>query len=136
MDRVDLKQYTNFVDGVTSDASKVHNALINRLDNIDHTSDVHVSRLLTASIGLSGEVGEFNDIVKKVVFQEKELNDEVLIHLKKELGDVFWYAAQACLALNADPYDIINQNKQKLESRYKAGKFDAHSSENRKSGDI
>ena len=42
------------------------------IDIIDEQG-VEPTRLLTASIGLSGEVGEFNDIVKKCFFQGKEM---------------------------------------------------------------
>lgn len=40
--------------------------------------------IFNACLGLSGEVGEFNDMIKKWVFHEKELDME---HAKKEMGD-------------------------------------------------
>ena len=87
------------------------------------------------SIGLSGEVGDFNDIVKKCFFQGKEIDEDVVNHLKSELGDVMWYIAQACIALDITMDDVIETNIEKLESRYPGG-FDAYLSNNRKEGDI
>lgn len=46
--------------------------------------------ILNAYRGLSGEVGEFNDMIKKWIFHEKDLDEE---HLKKECGDIMWYIA-------------------------------------------
>ena len=46
---------------------------------------VEPSRLLTAWIGLSGEVGEFNDIVKKCIFQGKEMDEDTVTNLKRNL---------------------------------------------------
>ena len=96
---------------------------------------VNPARLLTAGIGMAGEVGEFNEIIKKCLFQGKEVDKDRIIHLQKELGDIMWYVAQACLALNTSIEKIIDMNTAKLEDRYPGG-FDAFRSENRKEGDI
>ena len=90
-----------------------------------------VPRLSTASIGLSGEIGEFNDIVKKIFFQGKEYDDENKDKLESELGDIMWYWAQACMALKLDPYTVLEKNIKKLESRYPGGKFSVEKSEKR-----
>ena len=97
--------------------------------------EVNPARLLTAGIGMSGEVGEFNEIIKKCLFQGKEMDENRIAHLRLELSDVMWYVAQACLALNTNIEEIIEMNTVKLESRYPGG-FDAFRSENRKEGDI
>ena len=47
-----------------------------------------IGGLLNGCLGLSGECGEFCDIVKKAIFHEKFFDEE---HAKKELGDVLWY---------------------------------------------
>ena len=39
-------------------------------------------RLLTAAVGMSAEAGEFTEIVKKIVFQGKPVNEDNLFHLK------------------------------------------------------
>ena len=92
--------------------------------------------LLTASIGLSSEGGEFSEIVKKCLFQGKPLNDETVFHLKRELGDIMWYWSNACRSLGIDPNDVLEENVKKLESRYPGGKFDILYSENRKQGGL
>ena len=59
---IDLKKYSNFVDAVTSTTSKNVKEFKRRVDHLDASQDVNVPRLLTASIGISGEVGEFNEL--------------------------------------------------------------------------
>jgi NTP pyrophosphatase (non-canonical NTP hydrolase) len=92
--------------------------------------------LMTGAIGISAEGGEFAEIVKKVVFQGKPMNDETVFHCKRELGDIMWYWINACRALGLDPNDVIAENVKKLEARYPGGSFDAFYSENRKDGDL
>ena len=129
-----LEDYVSFVDEVTSDQSKDLVEMVQALEILEE-QEVNPARLLTAGIGMSGEVGEFNEIIKKCLFQGKAMDEERIIHLRKELGDVMWYIAQACLALDTNIEEIINMNTVKLESRYPGG-FDAFRSENRKEGDI
>ena len=129
-----LKDYVSFVDEVTSDQSKNLPDMIEALEILNEQG-VEPSRLLTAGIGMAGECGEFNEIIKKCLFQGKEMDIDKIKHLRSELGDVMWYIAQACLALNTNIEEIIDMNTVKLESRYPGG-FDAFRSENRKEGDI
>ena len=63
------------------------------------------------------------------------MDEDALYHMKRELGDVMWYIAQACIALDITMDDVIETNIEKLESRYPGG-FDAYLSNNRKEGDI
>jgi len=91
--------------------------------------------LLTASVGLASESGEFSEIVKKIVFQGKEYNDDVRYHMLRELGDICWYLANAANALGADLEEIVKMNVEKLEARYPNG-FEVARSENRAKGDI
>ena len=53
-----------------------------------------------------------------------------------ELGDVMWYVAQACMALDVSFDDVVERNVEKLKARYPGGEFDVHYSENRREGDI
>ena len=129
-----LEQYVRFVDTVSSNPTKDTNNMIDCI-GIMEEQGVNVSRLLTASIGLSGEVGEFNDIVKKVLFQGKEVDENTVRHLRSELGDICWYMAQACMALNTSFEEVIDMNIAKLSDRYPGG-FDALRSASRKEGDI
>lgn len=131
---MELDDYQKFVTSVTSIESKSLHNLEGRLMELDNK--VNISTLLTAGIGLSSEGGEFNEIIKKCVFQGKPLDDDTVFHLKRELGDIMWYWVNACTALDLDPNDVIKENVFKLESRYPGGEFDAYFSENRKEGDL
>ena len=126
-------KYTRFVNTVTSVASKDSDAFIYRLQELG--GDVAIQRLLTASVGISAESGEFMEIVKKMIFQGKPCNEDNLEHLKIELGDIMWYVAQACMALEVDMEDVLNTNIKKLEKRYPDGHFAEFYSENRKADD-
>ena len=129
-----LEDYVKFVDKVTSAQSKDMFDFIEAIEIIAE-QEVNPARLLTAGIGMAGECGEFNEIIKKCLFQGKEMDEDRITHLRSELGDIMWYIAQACLALNTNIEEIIEMNTVKLESRYPGG-FDAFRSENRKEGDI
>ena len=132
---VDFKKYTEFVDAVTSNESKSSESFSVRLRDL-YSEGLPVERLLTAAVGMSAESGEFIEVVKKMIFQGKPVNEENLFHLKRELGDVMWYVAQACMALDTSFDEIIEMNVDKLKARYPGGEFDVHKSENRKQGDL
>ena len=127
---VDLDKYLNFVDGVTSDPSKDYNSFIDSLQLLDKQGS-NINRLLTAAVGISAEGGEFMEIVKKMVFQGKPWNDDNREHLIIELGDVLWYVAQACMALEVPFDDVVAGNVEKLKKRYPGGEFNVYHSENR-----
>jgi len=129
-----LDDYVNFVDSVTSDNSKRSDAFFDALDSIEEKG-IAPERILTASIGMASEAGEFSDIIKKIVFQGKEVNEETIRHLKLEIGDVMWYIAQACMALNVSLEEVIRMNIEKLEKRYPGG-FDKIKSNNKDSKDL
>ena len=133
---VDTKKYLDFVDGVTSDPSKEFAQLLRRMTELDIEDDCDVSRLLTAALGLTAESGEFTEIVKKIILQGKPYNEENVFHMKRELGDICWYLAQACMALDTTFDEIIEMNVDKLKARYPGGEFDVHKSENRVEGDL
>ena len=130
-----IEEYTDFVDKVTSEASKSSDNMKERVEYLNGNG-VEVSRLLTASIGLSGEVGELNEIIKKVLFQSKTFDSATHEHMKRELGDIMWYVAQACLALNVDLSDVIVTNKDKLSNRFPQDKFNVTNDQTRKAGDV
>ena len=131
---IQFERYTEFVDAVTSDASKDFVALADRMVELDEKG-ANIERLLTSAVGINAEGGEFMEIVKKMVFQEKPWNDDNREHLIIELGDLMWYVAQACMALNVSFDDVIARNVQKLEKRYPEGAFDVYFSENRAADD-
>ena len=131
---VDYEKNTEFVNAVTSDESKDYSAFDKRTYEL--TKDIPVERLLTAALGICAEGGEFTEVVKKIVFQGKPVNDENIFHMKRELGDICWYLAQACMALDTTFDEVIEMNVEKLKARYPGGEFDVHFSENRKEGDL
>jgi len=133
---INFEKYKEFVKEVTSDDSNYRENMIQRLCDIEKTYGLNPSLLMTAAIGLSSESGEFIEIVKKAVFQGKPLDKDVQFHLKRELGDIMWYVANACRALDLTLDDIISENVDKLKSRYPGGEFDVHYSENRQDGDL
>ena len=135
MDKVDLNKYTEFVGGVTSQQSNETEALCNQLQSLEQ-SGVNMALLLTGSIGIASEGGEFAEIVKKCIFQGKPLDADTQFHIKRELGDIMWYWTNSCRALGLDPNEVIEENVNKLKSRYPGGEFDVHYSENRKQGDL
>ena len=135
-DKIDLNRYTDFVKDVTSDNSNKLEALILQMRELDGEFGVNISLLLTAGIGLASETGEFNEIIKKMLFQGKPLTEENRFHMMRELGDIMWYWTNACRALGYNPNDVIAENVRKLEARYPGGNFDPYFSENRKDGDL
>jgi len=132
---IDFDRYSHFVDGVTSDSSKDFVYLADRLVELD-AKGANIERLTTAGVGLAAESGEFLEIVKKMVFQGKPWTDDNRKHLIIELGDVMWYVAQACMALEVDFDEVVEGNIKKLEKRYPGGKFDINDSENRAADDL
>ena len=135
MTKVDTEKYVEFVDAVTSQESKDGEAFTARIADL-YASDFPTERLLTAAVGMSAEAGEFTEVIKKMIFQGKPVNEENLFHLKRELGDVMWYVAQACMGLDMSLDEVIEMNVDKLKARYPGGEFDVHYSENRKEGDV
>ena len=132
---INFDKYCLFVDGVTSDSSKDFVYLADRLVELDRKG-ANIERLTTAAVGMSAESGEFLEIIKKMVFQGKPWTDDNRKHLIIELGDVMWYVAQACMALDISFDEVIEGNIKKLEKRYPGGHFDIHDSENRAANDL
>ena len=132
---IDPIKYAQFVNAVTSQQSKDHEAFVYRIQELEGQG-FPSERLLTASVGMCAEAGEFTEVVKKIVFQGKPVNEDNLFHLKRELGDIMWYVMQACMGLGTDLDEIIEMNVEKHASRYPDGAFDVHFSENRKEGDV
>lgn len=130
-----LNKYFGFVDAVTSKPSTDKEAFLARVEEL-YDQGCNVARLHTAADGLSAEAGEFMEIVKKITFQGKPYDEANIFHMKRELGDVMWYWANACMALGLDPYEVIDENIVKLESRFPGGKFSIERSEKRKEGDL
>ena len=132
---VDTKKYIEFVYGVTSAPSQDSDVLQEKISELV-LGGADVSHLLTAALGLTAESGEFTEVVKKILLQGKPYNEDNVFHMKRELGDICWYLAQACMALDTTFDEIIEMNVDKLKARYPGGEFDVHKSENRREGDL
>ena len=133
---VDTEKYLDFVAGVTSQPSTDLPTLLSRITDLDVGDDADIPRLLTAALGLTAESGEFTEVIKKIILQGKPYNEDNVFHMKRELGDICWYIAQACMALDTSFDEIIEMNVDKLKKRYPGGEFDVSKSENRKEGDL
>ena len=136
LNNVDLNKYKDFVEKVTSLQSNETGGLTAKLEELEKDSGVNMALLLTGAIGIASEGGEFAEIVKKCIFQGKPLDADTVFHAKRELGDIAWYWINSCRALGLDPNDVLDENVNKLKSRYPGGEFDVHFSENRKDGDL
>ena len=134
--RVNTDAYMEFVNAVTSEESKDYIPFNSRCFEIQSGDDgIPIHRLITAALGMGAESGEFTEVVKKIVFQGKPVNEDNIFHMKRELGDIMWYWTTACAALDLDPYEVISENQEKLASRY-GEKFEVQRSEVRKEGDL
>ena len=135
MATIEPNKYIEFVRQTTSPASSEYPKLVERLNELEGQG-ADVSRLLTAAFGMSAEAGEFTEVVKKIFLQGKPYNEENIFHMKRELGDLCWYLAQACMALDITFEEVLEMNYEKLSARYPEGTFDVYRSENRVEGDL
>lgn len=110
--------------------------LINRLYGVSVGEDEPLENyksygtILNACLGLSGEVGELNDMIKKHIFHEHALDETHLIH---ELGDILWYITLMAEAYGVDLERVMRENIDKLKLRYPNG-FDVNASQHRAQG--
>ena len=132
---IDTKKYIEFVRETTSKASSDFPSLLSRLTELE-VGDADVPRLMTAAFGVSAEAGELAEIIKKIFLQGKPYNEENIIHMKKEAGDILWYMSQLCIALDTTFEELMEINYQKLSARYPEGTFSVYKSENRVEGDL
>jgi NTP pyrophosphatase (non-canonical NTP hydrolase) len=135
MATIEPNKYIEFVRQTTSPASSEYPKLVERLNELK-AQGADVSRLMTAAFGMSAEAGEFTEVVKKIFLQGKPYNEENVFHMKRELGDLCWYLAQACMALDISFEQVLEMNYEKLSARYPEGAFDVYRSENRVEGDL
>tara|TARA_B100000579_G_C22627796_1_gene755053 strand:- start:292 stop:696 length:405 start_codon:yes stop_codon:yes gene_type:complete len=131
-----INDYAKFVDTTTSNESKSEYAFGEHFMRLGRQHpNIGWSRLMTSAIGMLAESGEFTEVMKKILFQGKEMNEENRFHMKRELGDILWYWIQGCIALGYTPDEVMDENIKKLEARYPNG-FEVARSEKREIGDI
>ena len=90
-----------------------------------------VAWMLEGALGLSGEVGEVVDILKKSIFQGHPLDTR---KVALELGDVMWYLTLLTHSIGYNPNEVTKMNIEKLKNRYPNG-FSTTDSLNRKEGE-
>ena len=95
-----------------------YQALARRTSNTNGPEQASYDKLINGVMGLCGEAGECIDVVKKMMFQQHELNSEKLI---EELGDVLWYCAELASGLGVSLEDVALINVEKLKERYPEG---------------
>lgn len=81
--------------------------------------------------GMVGEIGEIHSIYQKM-YQGHTVDEE---HLKKELGDLLWFVAEYCTAMNWWMDHVAQMNIDKLRARFPEG-FEVDKSLHRAEGDI
>jgi NTP pyrophosphatase (non-canonical NTP hydrolase) len=69
-------------------------------------------------IGLQGELGEIADPLKKHLWHGHEVD---LAHLQEEIGDVMWYLATLCTALDIALAETLIHSVEKLFRHYPMG---------------
>lgn len=89
------------------------------------------SMITHAVFGMCSETGEIAGIFQKT-YQGRDID---FVHLKRELGDVCWFVAEACTAMGVSLEDVMECNIQKLKDRFPEG-FDPYLDQHRKQGDI
>lgn len=72
-------------------------------------------RLNHAVIGINAEGGELATALQRWLYYGKPLDET---NIKEELGDLFWYIAEACNALGFSMETIMEANIAKLRQRY------------------
>lgn len=102
------------------------------LSMAEHDFDYDMGGVIMASLGLSGEVGELNDMIKKWIFHKSDMD---ITHAKKELGDIMWYVACMAKSFGWSLEEIMQLNIDKLKERYPDG-FDTEKANNRRKDDV
>lgn len=73
------------------------------------------TRVMHSACGLSTEVGELWDQLKKHWFYGKPLDR---VNLLEEYGDILWYLVQGINACDSTLEEVMKMNDAKLEARY------------------
>lgn len=133
-----IKEYENLAmrtnDGKINQRVSVETSTFEyRLEDYDHKDAVKIcgydpGELLNGALGLTGEAGEVADSIKKTIFHGHKMDYDGLV---KELGDVCWYLALLCHAIDVPLEEVMTRNIEKLKKRYPEG-FSESASINRK----
>ena len=72
-------------------------------------------KLLDAAAGIAEEAGEVLALVRKHLYQGRELNRE---RLAEELGDVLWCVAAVATMCDLELSSVASRNQSKLAARH------------------
>ena len=116
---------------MSNDYKKIRERLGILIDGTYYLSDEpnRLIELLHAGMGICTEGGEFFDPIKKHIMYGKELDTE---NLCEELGDILWYVAVACVALDINMSVVMAKNIKKLHKRYPSHSFTETAARERK----
>lgn len=120
-----IDEISEFSLGKTSDFNEYQRAAMRTL-SLDSSRDLD-SMYATTALGLNGEAGEVAEMVKKRLFHGHQIDRE---KFAKELGDILWYVACGCEAIDMNMSTIAKLNIDKLKSRYPE-KFESERSINK-----
>lgn len=81
-----------------------------------------------AAMGICGEAGELIDHMKKVTFNNKDLDEKYLV---AELGDICWYMNLMITALGTTWEHVFDVNIAKLSARFDGLQYSHDSANNR-----
>ena len=73
------------------------------------------------TLGLVGEAGEIANKVKKVIRDNRPVDEAFVADMKAEIGDVLWYVARLAAELGISLEDVATYNMDKLLSRLNRG---------------
>lgn len=73
------------------------------------------------TLGLVGEAGEIANKVKKVIRDNRPVDEAFVADMKAEIGDVLWYVARLADELGISLEDVATYNMNKLLSRLERG---------------
>jgi NTP pyrophosphatase (non-canonical NTP hydrolase) len=93
---------------------KEYQAAVERTANMDKPPEII---LATFAMGISAEAGEVADLFKKHIGHDHPLDKE---KVKKEIGDVLWYAAALSTRMGFTLEEVFAANITKLCERYAA----------------
>lgn len=122
-----LSIHTDNQTTVTIDANTYQKSAARTINKDLYPEEVEMHALY----GMAGEIGELQSLYQKA-FQGHKFDEE---HAKKELGDLLWFIAEYCTAMNWDLADVMLTNLGKLAARFPDG-FEAEKSLNRDPKDI
>lgn len=82
------------------------------------TANPHENALLNYGLGLGGESGEVQELIKKFAFHGHVIQKD---SIKNELGDVLWYLSNIAKTAGLTLEEIATANIEKLRKRYPEG---------------